>query len=190
MCIGCSHGGPCCRRGIHSWACLASSRCSWRVQGQPPTSMVGHAAISSGKEGYLSMVLAWFCLMPPRASQSNKPVLLIIHYSLVTTSADAAAVQTVVAGMFLSSSHWCMAQPQSGQCSLLCLGCKCSQICRSQICDDVGFQLVLLMCTLVFGGCGRPLRQGVTSCGTSQGCENSKSSLSHWWRWAAGWLVV
>jgi hypothetical protein len=29
------------------------------------------AAISSGKEGYLSMVLAWFCLMPPRASQSN-----------------------------------------------------------------------------------------------------------------------
>jgi hypothetical protein len=29
------------------------------------------AAISSGKEGYLSMVLAWFCLTPPRASQSN-----------------------------------------------------------------------------------------------------------------------
>jgi hypothetical protein len=57
----------------------------------------------------------------------KQPVLLIIHFFLVATSADAAAVQTVLAGMFPGSSHWCMAQPQSEQCSLLYLGCILAQ---------------------------------------------------------------
>jgi hypothetical protein len=99
----------------------------------------GGGTISSGntgKEGYLSMIGASMVLTDATKGITIKqPVLLIIHNSLVTTSADAAAVQTVLAGMFPCSSHWlhwCMAQPQSGQCSLLCLGCKCSQICRSQ----------------------------------------------------------
>jgi hypothetical protein len=44
---------------------------------------------------YFSMMLAWFCLMlPTKGITIKQPVLLVVHYSLVTTSADAAAVHS------------------------------------------------------------------------------------------------
>jgi hypothetical protein len=80
-------------------------------------------------DGYLSMVLAWFCLMLlVRASQSNNQCCSSFTSSLLQRVQMRLLYRlSWLVCSLTGSSHWCMAQPQSEQCSLLYLGCILAQ---------------------------------------------------------------